>query len=117
MPTPRFSMVSRGCSPGRAFAMTTVLLHALILQHWLQGDKNRWDSLGSASLRSNFMADAVIGSLPRGLSVDERRSIAQSTPMSPALNMLSAMPSVSTYLHKLLVASLCLDVALTMPGQ
>ena len=94
MPTPRFSMVSRGCS--RLSARIAFLRHALLnLQCWLQGDKNRWDSLGSASLRSNFMADAVIGSLPRGLSVDERRSIAQSTPMSPALNMLSAMPSVS----------------------
>lgn len=55
----------------------------------------RWTSLGSASLQSNFMADAVIGSLPRGLSLNERDKIFASTPLSPTLSMLSSMPSVS----------------------
>ena len=50
--------------------------------------------IGSMSMKSNFLGDSLIGSLPRGLSVDEKRLIAQSTPLSPTLNMLSAMPSV-----------------------
>ncbi|KAL3140541.1 hypothetical protein ABBQ32_005121 [Trebouxia sp. C0010 RCD-2024] len=56
-------------------------------------DRLRWTSLGSASLQSNFMADAVIGSLPRGLSLNERDKIFASTPLSPTLSMLSSMPS------------------------
>lgn len=60
----------------------------------LQEDRLRWTSLGSASLQSNFMADAIIGSLPQGLSVDEREKIFASTPLSPALNLLSSMPLV-----------------------
>ena len=60
----------------------------------LQEDRLRWTSLGSASLQSNFMADAVIGRLPQGLSVDEREKIFASTPLSPALNLLSSMPLV-----------------------
>ena len=50
--------------------------------------------IGSQSMKSNFLAGSLQGSLPRGLSVDERRLIAQSTPLSPSMNMLSAMPSV-----------------------
>lgn len=44
----------------------------------------------SGSLAQNY--DAVIGSLPKGLSVDERAKIAASMPMSPALGMLQSMP-------------------------
>ena len=44
------------------------------------------------------MADAVIGSLPRGLSLNEREKIFASTPLSPTLSMLSSMPSVSPIL-------------------
>lgn len=40
------------------------------------------------------MADALIGSLPRGLSVDEREKIFANTPLSPALNLLSSLPIV-----------------------
>ena len=45
------------------------------------------------------MADALIGSLPRGLSLNEREKIFASTPLSPTLSLLSSMPSVS--LHSL----------------
>ncbi|KAA6416926.1 MAG: glutathione synthetase ATP-binding domain [Trebouxia sp. A1-2] len=56
-------------------------------------DRLRWTSLGSASLQSNFMADALIGSLPQGLSINEREKIFANTPLSPTLSMLSSMPS------------------------
>ena len=61
----------------------------------VQDDKLRWQSLGKASLHSNFMGSTLLGSLPQGLSVDERTKILQSTPLSPTLNLLSSMPSVS----------------------
>lgn len=51
------------------------------------------------------MADAVIGSLPQGLSIDEREKIFASTPLSPALNLLSSMPMVSNGM--LLASSIC----------
>ena len=63
----------------------------------MQDDRLRWTSLGSASLQSNFMADALIGSLPRGLSLNEREKIFASTPLSPTLSLLSSMPSVSQH--------------------
>lgn len=44
----------------------------------------------SGSLAQNY--DAVIGSLPKGLSEDQRARIAASMPMSPALGMLQTMP-------------------------
>ncbi|GBF94434.1 hypothetical protein Rsub_07248 [Raphidocelis subcapitata] len=44
----------------------------------------------SGSLARHY--DAVIGSLPKGLSEDARARIAASMPMSPALGMLQAMP-------------------------
>lgn len=47
-----------------------------------------------SSASSNFLSDAVIGSLPKGLSVSERNSILQSMPMSPAVNVLSSLPAV-----------------------
>ncbi len=59
-----------------------------------QDDKQRWQSLGKASLHSNFMGSSLLGSLPQGLSVNERAKILQSTPLSPTLNLLSSMPSV-----------------------
>lgn len=44
----------------------------------------------SSSLANNY--DAVIGSLPKGLSLDERARIAASMPMSPAVGMLHTLP-------------------------
>ncbi|KAK9812604.1 hypothetical protein WJX72_000445 [[Myrmecia] bisecta] len=52
--------------------------------------KHQWRR--TASLSSNFMVEAVIGSLPSGLSMEERQHIVQSTPLSPTLNLLSSMP-------------------------
>jgi hypothetical protein len=48
-------------------------------------------SLGH-SLGHNY--DAVIGSLPRGLSVEERSKLASSMPMSPAVGALASLPQV-----------------------
>jgi hypothetical protein len=59
--------------------------------HALQDDKVT--RLLSGSLSQNY--DAVIGSLPRGLSTDERMRIKQSAPMSPALGALHELPLVS----------------------
>lgn len=41
----------------------------------------------------NFLTEAVIGSLPRALSLSERQTIMASTPLSPSLNLLSSLPS------------------------
>lgn len=41
----------------------------------------------------NFLTEAVIGSLPRALSFQERNDIFASTPLSPTLNLLSSLPS------------------------
>lgn len=46
----------------------------------------------SGSLAQNY--DAVIGSLPKGLSEDQRIKIAGSMPMSPAVGMLQTLPEV-----------------------
>lgn len=46
----------------------------------------------SGSLSQNY--DAVIGSLPKGLSTDERLRIRQSAPMSPAMGALQELPQV-----------------------
>eukprot|EP00775_Hariotina_reticulata_P008709 gene8709-8890_t len=48
------------------------------------------DKLPSGSLSRHY--DAVIGSLPKGLTEDERMRIRQSAPMSPALGTLSELP-------------------------
>lgn len=55
------------------------------------------DKLGrllSGSLSQHY--DAVIGSLPKALTEDERIRIRQSAPMSPALGSLSKLPQVTT---------------------
>ncbi|KFM27308.1 Carnosine synthase 1 [Auxenochlorella protothecoides] len=49
-------------------------------------------SLKSSSIKSNFLTEAVIGSLPRGLSHSEREFIVANTPLSPSLNLLSSLP-------------------------
>ena len=54
-------------------------------------DAQRWTSLGSASLTTNLISDASIGSLPAGLTLGERERIQLATPMSPALNMLASL--------------------------
>ena len=58
-----------------------------------QDDKQRWQSLGSASLQSNYPSGRHLGSLPRGMSVEERGRVLQSSLMSPTMNLLSSMPS------------------------
>ena len=50
--------------------------------------------LSHSSLQSNFVSDAIIGSLPRGLSGKEREKVFQSVPLSPTLNLLNSMPQV-----------------------
>lgn len=60
----------------------------------LQGSKSLGVSASHSSVHSNFVSDAIIGSLPRGLSGQEREKIFQSVPLSPTLNLLHSMPSV-----------------------
>lgn len=50
-------------------------------------------SLRPSSVASNFLSEAVLGSLPRALSVAERERVLASVPLSPTLNLLSSMPS------------------------
>lgn len=52
----------------------------------------KFGSLLSGSLTQNY--DAVIGSLPKGLTQDERLRIRESMPMSPALGALQQIPEV-----------------------
>ena len=54
--------------------------------------------LSHSSLQSNFVSDAIIGSLPQGLSGKEREKVFQSVPLSPTLNLLNSMPQVSQLL-------------------
>ena len=51
--------------------------------------------LSHNSLQSNFLSEAIIESLPKGLSGKEREKVFQSVPLSPTLNLLSSMPQVS----------------------
>jgi len=62
----------------------------------LQG---RMGLLSHDSLQSNFLSDAIIESLPRGLSGKEREKVFQSVPLSPTLNLLSSMPQVAAPSH------------------
>lgn len=50
----------------------------------LQGDK----------AAHNFLSEAVVRSLPKGLTTAERERVMASTPLSPTLNLLSSMPLV-----------------------
>ena len=50
-------------------------------------------SLKDDQLASNFLTEAVIGSLPRGLSMAEKEQVFATTPLSPTLNLLNSMPS------------------------
>ena len=49
----------------------------------------------------NFLTEAVIGSLPKALSLSERQSISASTPLSPTLNLLSSLPSDKVHARSL----------------
>ena len=62
----------------------------------LQGTLGRGSSLMSqSSLNSNFLSNTMLGSLPKGLSGAERQKLFQSVPLSPTMNLLNSMPSVS----------------------
>jgi hypothetical protein len=52
--------------------------------------------VGSASQTSaNYISQAVIGSLPKGLTADARNKIAASVPMSPSTAALKQFSRVS----------------------
>lgn len=46
-----------------------------------------------SKLASNYITEAVIGSLPRAMSLTEKELIFANTPLSPTLNLLNSMPS------------------------
>lgn len=46
-----------------------------------------------SKVASNFLTEAVIGSLPKGLSLTEKEQVFANTPLSPTLNLLSSLPS------------------------
>lgn len=50
-------------------------------------------SLQHDKVASNFLSEAIIGSLPKALSAAEREQVLASTPLSPTLNLLSSIPS------------------------
>ena len=51
--------------------------------------------MSQSSLNSNFLSNTMLGSLPKGLSGAERQKLFQSVPLSPTMNLLNSMPSVS----------------------
>lgn len=57
-------------------------------------DKDRWERLGRASLNANLMSEAVVGSLPKPMSFEDKMTIRNSVPKSPTLDVISAMRSV-----------------------
>ena len=54
---------------------------------------NKYFLQKNSKLASNFLTEAVIGSLPRGLSLTEKELVIANTPLSPTLNLLSSLPS------------------------
>lgn len=75
------------------YAACVVLLLLLLLA--CQAD-DKMGRLLTGSLTQHY--DAVIGSLPKGLTSDERLRIQQSAPMSPAVGSLKQLPQVGTRL-------------------
>jgi hypothetical protein len=69
----------------------TSLLLPLLLLLMLQAD-DKMGRMLSGSLTQHY--DAVIGSLPKGLTSDERLRVRQSAPMSPAVGSLQQLPQV-----------------------
>jgi hypothetical protein len=72
-------------------SLTSVLLLPLRLLLLLQAD-DKMGRMLSGSLTQHY--DAVIGSLPKGLTSDERLRVRQSAPMSPAVGSLQQLPQV-----------------------
>lgn len=60
----------------------------------MQDDMYRWDKLGRADLNHNYITDAVVGSLPHGLSLDDRRHVLEKTPASPLVQSLQSVSEV-----------------------
>ena len=67
----------------------------MLIFHWSvwYGDPFDMCFQGESKTASNFLTEAVIGSLPKALSATEREHILSATPLSPTLNVLSSMPS------------------------
>lgn len=84
---PPFEVVQGLATP----AYTCCCLPGCLLPH-LQGTERTSSARLASSLGHNY--DAVIGSLPKGLSVEERAKLAASLPMSPALGALASLPKV-----------------------
>ncbi len=59
----------------------------------VQNDSARWQSLGSASLQSNLLSAQLLGSLPAGMSLQERNAVMSSSVLSPTQSALSSLPS------------------------
>lgn len=57
-------------------------------------DRDRWERMGSADLNRNLISEAVIGSLPKTMSLEDRSAIRNSVPKSPTLDIMSAMHEV-----------------------
>lgn len=57
----------------------------------VQGIQQSLSRTMSASVNQNLIGSHVIGSMPGGLTLDEKKTIIQQTPMSPAMSLLSEM--------------------------
>lgn len=78
---------------GQTPAVICFIFHTFLV---LQDDMRRWEKLGRANLEHNYITDAVVGSLPHGLSLDDRRSLFESMPASPMVKNLQSVSEVHT---------------------
>lgn len=62
----------------------------------VQDDMYRWEKLGRADLNHNYITDAIVGSLPHGLSLDDRRHVLEKTPASPLVQSLQSVSEVQS---------------------
>jgi hypothetical protein len=60
-------------------------------RRFLQGLKSLNTQSSLAAEHSNLIGGEAIGSLPAGLTIEEKKNILRATPMSPALSLLNSL--------------------------
>ena len=78
-----------GSAPTSGIGVTDFELNPFSLR---SGRERLPPSMKESKINSNFLTEAVIGSLPKALSLRERELLLSETPLSPTLNVLSSLP-------------------------